>query len=198
MANKPSNLRLAPFILILALRSPCSAEELRFNQHIRPILSDKCFLCHGPGGVPKADLRLDQREAAVDASRDGGAVIVPGKAADSLLIERINSSDPDELMPPPDSHKHLSKTEKALLVRWINEGANYEPHWSFLPAKAPTLPLAADARWNQHPIDQLVHAEHQARSLQPTARAEKRQLIRRLTFDLTGLPPTPADARRHS
>jgi len=191
---------LAMLLLTLGLTIESRAEdteELGYNQHIRPILSDNCFLCHGPGGKPKAGLRLNVRESAVDAEREGGAAIVPGRAADSLLVERITSSDPDDIMPPPESHKQLSASEIDLLRRWIDAGAVYEAHWSFIPAKAPDLPESADARWNRHPVDQLVHAGHQTRSLQPRPRADKRQLIRRLSFDLTGLPPTSADIRRY-
>ncbi|MFT5128830.1 MAG: hypothetical protein ACI8W8_002449 [Rhodothermales bacterium] len=147
------------------------AAPLEFNRDIRPILSDKCFSCHGPSSHREADLRLDTFAGATDEA------IVPGKPEASPLIDRILTDDPDDIMPPPDSHKSLSAEEKTLLQRWIREGATYQKHWSFLPLNAP-----ADTR-----IDALVRPQ--------LPRADKRTLIRRVTLDLTGLPPTERELR---
>ncbi len=122
------------------------APAISFNRDIRPILSDKCFFCHGPDkNQRKADLRLDAREAAIEAK-----AIVPGKPDDSSLVERIFSDDPDELMPPPDSHKKLSPREKELFKRWIAEGAEYQGHWAYVLPKKPETSAGVNA------IDVLV------------------------------------------
>lgn len=160
-----------------------AAELVAFNRDIRPILSDKCFFCHGPDkNQRKADLRLDVRQNAVEAE-----AFVPGQPDKSALVERIFSTDPDETMPPADSHKKLSAQEKELLKRWIAEGAQYEGHWSYVPPKKPEVPTGATA------IDALIGRRLQQIGWQPAAEADRRTLIRRLSFDLLGLPPTPGE-----
>jgi hypothetical protein len=160
-----------------------AAPAVSFNRDIRPILSDNCFFCHGPDATHRqADLRLDQREGAVAAK-----AIVPGKPAESGIVARIRSTAPDEVMPPPDSHKRLDDRKKDLLVRWIEAGAEYEPHWSYVPPVRPAAPPGPAA------IDHLVQARLAEKGLAPAAEADRRTLIRRLSFDLVGLPPTPEE-----
>jgi hypothetical protein len=160
-----------------------AAEAISFNRDIRPLLSDNCFHCHGPDASHRqADLRLDLRDEAVAAG-----AIVPGKAAESSLVERIRSTDADLVMPPPESHKTLDATQQDLLARWIDAGAVYQKHWAYEPPVKAAVPAGAQA------IDHLVGSRLASLGLEPSAEADRRTLIRRLAFDLTGLPPTPAD-----
>ncbi|MEO2016511.1 MAG: DUF1553 domain-containing protein [Fuerstiella sp.] len=160
---------------------------LRFNEHIRPILSEYCFACHGPdSGSRKGELRLDVREAAVES----GAVTA-GDAENSELIARITSDDPELLMPPPDSHKTLKPEHKQLLIRWINEGAEYEKHWSFIKPKRATVPESADNEaWSGNAIDQFILQQLDELGLKPNVAADRHVLARRAALDVTGLPPT--------
>jgi hypothetical protein len=162
-------------------------EKVRFNAHIRPILSNQCFACHGPDEKHRdADLRLDTREGAL-ADLGGYAAVVPGKPGDSELIKRITSHDPDEVMPPPKSKKPpLGEHEVALLRRWIEQGAEYEGHWAFLPLTKATPPDG-----EEHPIDAFIRARLASEGLTPSPDADPATLIRRLSLDLTGLLPTP-------
>ncbi|MFM8495472.1 MAG: DUF1549 domain-containing protein, partial [Planctomycetia bacterium] len=156
-----------------------SGAPISFNRDIRPILSDNCFSCHGPdAGHRQAGLRLDVRDAAVAAK-----AIVPGTAAESSLIERIRAADTDIVMPPPESHKTLTAQQKDLLARWIDEGAVYQKHWAYEP------PLKAPAPAGTKAIDHLVGARLATLGLKLAAEADRRTLIRRLSFDLVGLPP---------
>ncbi len=166
---------------MIATSSLANASDLQFNRDIRPILSENCFACHGPDAAHrKADLRLDDRDAATAAR-----AIVPGQADQSLIIDRILSNDPDVVMPPPDSHKTLSADQKETLRQWINDGAIYQKHWSYEPPRKPDVP--ADV----HPIDFLVQQRLQVVGLKQSPAADRRTLARRLSFDLLGLPPTP-------
>jgi hypothetical protein len=168
------------------------AAPIEFNRDIRPILSDQCFRCHGfDAKTRKADLRLDDRDAAI-AENDGFRAIVPGKPTESEMIVRIFSSDPDEVMPPPDSHKTLTLEQKDMFKRWIAEGAPYQPHWAYLPPKRPALPTAGGAG----SIDTLVNAKLAEKNIQPSGEADRRTLSRRLSLDLTGLPPTREEMQR--
>jgi len=171
-----------------------AADAIDFNRDIRPILSSNCFLCHGPNAHDrKADLRLDTPEGAVKL-RDGVRAIDPGKLAESELLFRIATDDEDEVMPPPDSHKVLSAEQKSLLKRWVLSGAEYKDHWAFLlPVKAKVPPLAEKALQVNNPIDAFVLRMLSKQDLRQSAEADRRTLIRRVTFDLTGLPPVPAD-----
>jgi hypothetical protein len=166
-------------------------DKVQFNRDIRPILSDKCFACHGfDAKHRKASLRLDVLEGAM-AEHDGGRPIVPGKPDASELVTRINSSDPDEMMPPPESHKSLSVDEKKLLRRWIEQGAPYEKHWAFEPPVAvapPPLPQGG-----RNPIDAFIAARLTREGLQLATEADKPTLIRRVALALTGLPPKLAE-----
>ena len=168
--------------------SSVAAEPLRYNRDIRPLLSDKCFFCHGPDpNHREADLRLDVEEAAHDW------VIEAGKAEESELWRRITSDDPEEQMPPPDSGKTLSAEQIRTLRRWIDEGAKYEDHWSFVSPTRPEVPMPEGDDWVRNPIDAFILARLEAEGLAPSPEADKATLIRRLTLDLTGLPPTPEE-----
>jgi len=176
----------------LLLTGAAVAEPPDFNRDIRPILSENCFYCHGQDGNKReADLRLDQREPAIDAG-----AIEPGDPASSEIIARIHADDPDVLMPPPESNRRLSAEQKAMLTRWIKEGAVYEPHWAFVAPVRPETPEVADpapATWPRNAIDRFILAKLTEAGLQPSPEAERAELIRRLHADLTGLPPTPAE-----
>src|SRR5271165_439165 len=164
-----------------------------FQRQVRPILSDNCFRCHGPDkGNRMADLRLDIREGAF-AERKNGFVIVPGKPADSLIIKRITSDDPSFRMPPPMSHKTLTAEQKDILRRWIEAGAPWKEHWAFIAPISPPLPPVDVSGWDKNPIDHFILARLEAANLKPNPEADRRTLIRRVTLDLTGLPPTPAE-----
>lgn len=169
------------------------ATALQFNRDIRPILADKCFACHGPDANQRQkDLRLDVRDVAI-AARNGVQAIVPGKPSDSELVRRITSSDPAYRMPPPDSQLSLSADEVAVLEAWIAQGAEYQPHWAYLPIQRPQLPAVAQPGWAETPIDQFVLAELERHGISPSAEADPRTLARRLSFDIIGLPPTPEE-----
>ncbi len=162
-----------------------------FNADIRPILAENCFACHGPDSAArKADLRLDRRDAAVKMG-----VIVPGKPDESELIQRVTSNDKDDRMPPASGHKELSAEQKQKLKAWIAAGADYEPLWSFLAPVRPALPAiektSKNAAWARNPIDRFVLAALERQGLQPAPEADRRTLARRVSLDLTGLPPSP-------
>ena len=160
-----------------------------FNRDIRPILSENCFYCHGQDSSKrKADLRLDQRAAALEAG-----AIVPKDPAASELVKRIQSSDPSTRMPPPKSNRRLSAEQKKVLEQWIREGAPYAKHWAFVAPQRPPLPTVKRADWVRTPIDAFVMAALEREGLAPSPEADRPTLIRRLSIDLTGLPPTPKD-----
>ncbi|MDG1893641.1 MAG: DUF1553 domain-containing protein [Fuerstiella sp.] len=163
-----------------------SVEHIRFNEHIRPILSEYCFACHGPdSGSRKGELRLDVREAAIDS----GAVTA-GDSENSELIARITSDDPELVMPPPDSRKTLNPEHKQLLIQWINEGAAFEKHWSFIKPQRASVPKAAgNEEWSANAIDHFILQKLDG--LKPNAAADRHVLARRAALDVTGLPPTP-------
>lgn len=198
-----SNLRTL-FILSLvasglAGSASAQSEKVDFNRDIRPLLSDRCFHCHGPDSAHReADLRLDQ--AAGDespfADRDGHAAITPRNLAKSSVWLRISTDDEDELMPPPDSKKPaLTAQEKELIKNWILQGADFDTHWAFKSPIKPEAKKHSDDRWNGNRIDRFVFESLLKNKLQPKAPADRRTLIRRLSFDLTGLPPTIEEIR---
>ena len=163
---------------------------LSFNRDVRPILSENCFACHGPDkGNRKAELRLDLREAATAPAESGDVAIVPGDVQKSVLLERIFESDESIVMPPPKSHKKLTATQKETLKRWIAEGAKYERHWAFLPLQ----PVAATQPGDESPIDAAVSAALAKRGLPLQVEPDRGTLLRRVSFDITGLPPTPEE-----
>ena len=160
--------------------------EVDFNREIRPLLASKCYACHGPDEEGrKAKLRLDIREDALKND-----VIVPGEVEDSEFHYRIHSDDPDEIMPPPESHATLTKEEKELLDQWIKEGAEYAKHWAFVQPSSPKVPTGRIG-WNRSPIDAFISKNLAKHNLRPSPEADKYSLIRRLYLDLIGLPPTP-------
>ena len=169
------------WLAVLALAGYANAEPVRFNRDVRPILSDNCYACHGPDeAARKARLRLDVRADAMD-------VLAPGKIDDSELVARIFDTDADFIMPPPESHKKLTATQKETLKRWVTEGAEYQGHWAYEQPVKPAIP--ADV----NPVDHLVGQRLAAIGLKPSPPADPRTLARRLSFDLVGLPPTPGD-----
>ena len=171
--------------------APAEGGALQFNRDVRPILADRCYACHGPDKHSrKAKLRLDKRESALGTNEEDAA-IVPGKPGLSELVARINSTDSDERMPPPEFKKKLSPGQKEILTRWIAEGAKYEKHWSFVPPRRETLPPVKKVDWPKNPIDYFILARQEDKNLSPSPVASRQTLIRRVTLDLTGLPPTP-------
>lgn len=168
------------------------AEKLKYNRDIRPILSDKCFQCHGPDAVKRqADLRLDDSKSALD-HRDGKPAIIPGDSAHSRLYQRIVTSDPDERMPPSETGISLKPAEIALLKRWIDEGAEFERHWAFIPPQATSVPTLDTAN-PASVVDAFVLDRLRREGLSPSPMADRTTLIRRATFDVIGLPPTLAE-----
>jgi len=175
--------------VIAMLATPAAAQPVDFSRDIRPILSDNCYACHGPdSNVRQANLRLDLLDNAF-TGRPGRTPIVPGDPDASLLIRRIISDDPGYRMPPPESKKSLTFTEKAMLAKWIASGAAWEPHWSFATPQ-PVEPPETEDPWPRNGIDRFVLARLDTAGLAPSPQAEPETLIRRVSFDLTGLPPT--------
>ena len=178
---------------MIAMAAEEPARPVDFDRDIRPILSDKCFTCHGPDEQKRAgELRLDVRESAF-AARDGKTAIVPNDLNASVLHHRITSTDADQKMPPGDSGQDLSEAEIQLLTRWIQEGAKWTEHWAFLRPTKHELPQQEDQQWCNNAIDHWVLQKLHQENLKPSAEADRRTLIRRVTLDLTGLPPTPAE-----
>jgi len=170
---------------------------IEFNRDIRPILSDKCFQCHGPG-TQIATLRFDQEEGAKRALKDGRFAIVAGEPARSQMIARITATNPAVRMPRSQNGaaagEPLSERQVALLTRWIEQGATWQKHWSFIPPRRPELPKdLKDVKWVRNPIDAFVLQRLEREGLKPSAEADEATLLRRVSFDLTGLPPTPAE-----
>ena len=184
----------AAAMLLAGARPGLCVETVSYNRDVRPILSDNCFQCHGFDPQTRhADLRLDTREGALGET-GGPQAVSPGSIDDSELWRRINSAEDSERMPPPETHKELSPADLAILKRWIEQGALYEPHWSFvpLPDRVET-PLAAGRRWPRNAIDTFVLASLDAAGLEPNHEASRERWLRRVTFDLTGLPPSQAE-----
>lgn len=166
-------------------------DRISYNIDVRPILSDKCFACHGfDENTREAGLRLDLRDNAV-AKRDAGAAIVPGDPDNSTLIKRVTTKSKALIMPPPRIHKAVTDEEARVLRQWISEGAEYEPHWAFIAPQMPTTPPVKDQAWVRNGIDPFVLAKLEKAGLKPSPEADKRTLVRRVYLDLIGLPPTP-------
>ena len=169
-------------------------EVVDFNFHVKPILSDRCFKCHGPDErVRKASLRLDRQEVAFGTLPSGHRAVVPGSTRRSELVARILSTDPKFMMPAPESNLSLSDYEKAVLVRWVEQGAVWKPHWSLIPPKKPAVPAVKQATWPRGDIDRFVLATLESKGLTPSREAPRERWLRRVTLDLTGLPPTLAE-----
>ena len=165
-----------------------------FSRDVRPILSNRCFKCHGPDDTHReAGLRLDHREDAMRPLDSGRRAIVPGHADDSELVARITSTDPDLVMPPPHTKATLSADEKMILAAWIAAGAEYRPHWAFVKPVKPPAPAVTRADWPRGDLDRFVLARLEREGLAPAAEADRATLCRRLHLDLVGLPPTPAE-----
>ena len=177
--------------LILALSLAPAAGPVSFSRDILPILSDKCLACHGPdASARKAGLRLDDAESA----RANGAV-VPGKPEDSEVLRRVLSADPQEVMPPPKTGKTVSPRERELLRAWIAAGAKFERHWAFTRVERPPVPAVADKARVRNPVDAFVQARLQRDKVLPSSMAPPHVLARRLSLDLTGLPPSADEVR---
>ena len=183
-------MRSITFALIVThLALPHAVAEVDFTREILPLLSDRCFQCHGPdANIRKADLRLDQ-EAPIKEVRDSGVVVVPGNPEASLLMARIRSTDPDEVMPPPEIHRDITETEAAILEQWIREGASWGKHWAFESVERPALPVTIPPT-SLAPLDAFVAAKAKAEGLALAAEAPANTLNRRIALDLSGLPST--------
>ena len=210
---KPSNLRASVVstaledrrtVLIVALllafplsaygEGPPSKPQIDFNREILPILSKNCFACHGPDKKSrKAELRLDTRTGATAVS-DGKRAIIPGNSGKSELIRRVNSNDKDVVMPPPGSGHRLTQNQKQLLKRWIDSGAVYARHWSFVRPVRPKLPITIDKTWPRTGVDNFVLKKLESENLRPTVEADRFEIVRRVYLDLIGIPPSIAEA----
>src|SRR5439155_13562701 len=187
-------------VVCLVSRQPTTAAPAQqpskgvdFDREIRPILSDNCFACHGPDERQRmAGLRLDTKEGAF-ADRGGYQVIVPGKASESKLYQKISAKDDAVRMPPPGFERNLTAKQIELIRQWIDQGAKWEQQWSFVPPKQSPLPQVKDSAWPRNPIDHFILARLEQAGLKPSPETDKVTLLRRVTFDLTGLPPTPAE-----
>jgi hypothetical protein len=195
-------MRYSGFRLVLALlvgaapAAICSAVGVDFARDIQPILADKCYHCHGPdANHRKGDLRFDTLDPKLGpfAPRDGYSIVVPKNLDDSVMVMRITSDDPDVQMPPPSSNRTLTKAQIDLLQQWVKEGAKWGKHWSLEVPKRPELPAVKDTKWSRNPIDRFILAKLESEGLKPSPEATTAQLIRRVTLDLTGLPPTPQE-----
>ena len=165
-------------------------EQISYNFHIRPILSDKCFACHGPDANKReAELRLDTEKGAFTALKDspGRFALVKGKPLNSEVYHRITSADPGLIMPPPESNLSLTDQEIQLISKWIEQGAHYEPHWAFTRVEKPKIPAS---NWGTNEIDRFVASKMKNKGLEPNPEASSYELIKRASLDLTGLPPS--------
>jgi hypothetical protein len=194
---RPLSLALCGALLLSP--APVRADEPRpggkveFNRDIRPILSDTCYTCHGPAkSTRKAGLRLDT-EDGLFADLGEGRVVAPGKPDQSELWRRVSAAEPSKRMPPPKSGRKLTARQVELIRRWIEQGAKWQNHWAFIPPQRPALPALKDARWPRNPIDHFILARLEKEGLRPSPEASRETLIRRVTLDLTGLRPTPAE-----
>ena len=175
------------------LASAAEPRTIDFTRDIRPILANHCWSCHGPDGMArKAGLRLDHREAALLPAESGSVPIVPGKPEASELVARIDSMDDDLVMPPPSTQKPLSPSQRQLLKRWISEGAVYAQHWAFASPQQPAVPTVQKRDWPLGEVDHFVLHRLEQEGLSPSTEADRATWLRRVTLDLTGLPPEAA------
>ena len=182
-------------MLITLFSEYTEAKKLQFDRDIRPILSDKCYACHGPDpAVRKANLRLDIKDGAF-SEPSGYPIIVPGKPEESELVLRITHDDIDRRMPPQTSNRQPTQEQIDTLIQWIAEGAEWEEHWAYIPPKRIDPPEVKNPDWLNNPIDKFILSKLDTEELEPSTEADKRTLIRRLHFDLTGLLPTPRRGR---
>ena len=188
---------LAGLLASGAIPSPVHAEPaaaaVDYNRQIRPILSDHCFACHGPDEkVRQAGLRLDSKEGLFQ-DRDSYKIVTPGDPVSSRLYQRISADHEAARMPPPGFDRKLNKKQIDLIRRWISEGAEARDHWAFVKPSRPTLPPVKRISWVRNPVDRFILARLESEGLEPSPEADRVTLIRRVTLDLTGLPPTPAE-----
>jgi len=197
-SSRASRLTTFAVVLFILLSTVDAAQGqapvIDYARQIRPLLSDRCYMCHGPDEVQrKSELRLDLKDAAFGKGESGAIAIAAGKSAESELVKRILATDEAVKMPPPDSGKSLTAAEIGLLKTWVEQGANWKDHWSFVKPERPAPPTVPWEDQVRNPIDRFVFARLQREGLKPSPRADKVTLIRRLTLDLTGLPPTLAE-----
>jgi hypothetical protein len=193
MAVTPSTWTLALVLICSAsiARTSAAPARIEYNRDVRPILSENCFSCHGADAASrKAKLRLDSFADATAKREDGSPAIIPSKPGESEAIRRLFVAD-DDLMPPEKSHKVLTAAQKDLLKRWVAQGAEYQPHWAFIAPTRPALPKVKNSKWVRNPVDQFILARLEPEKLKPAPEADRRTLARRVSLDLTGLPPTP-------
>ncbi len=199
-ARRPRGVASAAAALAVAcLVSSAAADRIPdFNRDIRPLLSHNCFACHGPDEHDRrGGLRLDDRDAAVAELESGSRAIVPGHPEESELVARLHQTDPDVVMPPPESNHVLTAEQKQLLAAWIAAGAPYAPHWAYVGPRRHGPPAVKDASWSVNWIDPFVLARLEAEGIAPAHDADPLTLMRRATFDLTGLPPSPAEVEEY-
>ena len=209
-------------VLVHTTTAHASEAKVEFNRDVRPILSDKCFFCHGPDEKKrKSGLRLDLRDGAIKPAKSGDPAIVPGKSDESELVRRIFSDDKDEVMPPEEEHKALTSAQKETLKRWIAQGAEYQQHWAYITPVRPAVPTILDfglriadwekrdasrgtelrkrqgeiEKWVRNPIDAFVLDRLLKEGLTPSREADPRTLFRRLNLDLIGIPPTSDEVK---
>jgi len=188
-----SQITLGLLLLVAPLFAAPPAGSVQFARDIAPILSDNCYQCHGPDAAQReAELRLDTR-SGLFGSREKQQVVTPGNRRESHLWKRITSQDGDERMPPADSGKRLTPNQVELIGRWIEQGADWQGHWAFVKPTRPALPTTSDSQWGKNAIDRFVLARLEKANMTPAPEAERATLIRRVTLDLTGLPPTPRE-----
>ena len=162
-------------------------ETVSYNKHVRSILSENCYFCHGPDpNQRKADLRLNQADSAKH-------VINVDDPMSSALVERIAEEDPDLQMPPPESGRTITDRQRKILTRWIEQGAQYEPHWAYIAPARPDVPKIQNAAWPRNDIDKFILSALEAKEIEPSVRAKPNVIVRRMHLDLIGLPPTPAE-----
>ncbi|MEY5060600.1 MAG: hypothetical protein RIS45_521, partial [Planctomycetota bacterium] len=183
-----------PFLALGLTAAAAPPIPIDFNRDVRPILSDRCFGCHGPDAAKrKAGLRLDTAEGAYAVLRSGHRAIAPKDLGASEAAARIRSSDPDDVMPPPELKRPLTDEERTTLLRWIEQGAEYKPHWAFVAPVAPAAPPAREGAWARDPLDAFVLARLEAEGLAPEPEADRATLLRRASLAITGLPPAPEE-----
>lgn len=192
---------LGGFVATFLVTAAVTAADVDFNRQVRPILADKCYACHGPdpltreGGDPDAGGLHFDTQAGAFVDLGGYFAIVPGQPDESVMIERINSADPDLAMPPADHPKQLTAAEKQILRDWIQQGAAWDDHWAYVPPKRHATPATADETWPRNFIDAFVLERLEREGIAPSPSADKRTLLRRLSFDLVGLPPSWEDVQ---
>ena len=207
--RRPYCLSLALFALALPPAMSHAEDKVQFNRDIRPIFSDTCFQCHGPDEKKrKAGLRLDTRDTAVKPSESGDIAIVPGKPAESEMVKRLETTDPDDVMPPSKLHKPITPAQLATVKKWIAQGAQYQRHWAFVKPERPPVPKLADiplpdahwknnangvGDWSANPVDAFLLKNMVAKGLVPSKEAAPETVIRRMALDLNGIPPTPGE-----